>query len=262
VFNGIIFQDYLTTQVLGRQVHYYPQLPSTNTQAWQSDPETLAHGAVILTDHQTAGRGRWDNTWIATAGKSLTCSIVLKPNVPANQLPLYSILAGASLAHVLSKMDLIPQLKWPNDVLLKKKKVAGILCESKISSDRVSMLVVGLGLNVNEAREDFPPDLRETITSLYLHTGHAHEREKILALILKIFENNLREVGVSPTPNFLKTWWRFCAHRHRQVTFQEKGQIVKGIFRGLTDRGEAILERDGAREIHLPDFVEINTKLR
>jgi len=260
VFDGTVFQDYLTTRVLGRQVHYYPQLPSTSTQAWQSKPETLAHGTVILTDHQTAGRGRRENTWMATAGKSLTCSIILKPNVSAAKLPLYSILTGASIAQVLAEMSLSPQLKWPNDVLLNKKKVAGILCESKTSNDRVSALVVGLGLNVNETWEDFSPELQETTTSLYLHTGHTHQREKILAQILESFEGNLQDVETSHAPKVLRTWWRFCAHKYEEVTFRERGRIVKGIFQGLTSRGEAILERDGTREIHLPDFVEINTR--
>jgi len=130
------------------------------------------------------------------------------------------------------------------------------LCESKTTNRRISTLVLGLGLNVNEERGDFPPEIQATTTSLYLNAGHTFQREKILSLILGILEDNLKEIEVSRSPNILGTWWYFCAHRNREVTFQEKGQIVTGIFRGLTGQGEAILERGGIREVHLPDVLE------
>lgn len=240
-------------------MHYYPQLPSTNAQAWDSDPETLPHGTVILTDHQTAGRGRRDNTWIATPGKSLTFSIILKPEAPVIQLPLFSLVASVSIAQALVEMGLMPQLKWPNDILLQMQKAGGILCESKTANRRISTLVMGLGLNVNETQEDFPPEIRGATTSLYLNTGQTFQRERVLSLILEILENNLKAGGGSHALDILNSWWQFCAHRNREVTFQERGLEVRGIFRGLTDRGEAILECHGVRETHLPDFVEVGS---
>jgi BirA family transcriptional regulator, biotin operon repressor / biotin---[acetyl-CoA-carboxylase] ligase len=145
---------------------------------------SMPEGALALDDVQTAGRGRLGRTWEAPPGTAILCSILLKPP-PGRRLPQLALVAGVAVADALERLtDLAVQIKWPNDVMLRRRKVAGCLAEL-----REGAVVLGIGINVNQTREELP----EGAGSLRTLTGREHDREELLAQVLQDLERRYGE---------------------------------------------------------------------
>jgi BirA family biotin operon repressor/biotin-[acetyl-CoA-carboxylase] ligase len=141
---------------------------------------TEPEGAVAVADEQTEGRGRLGRTWIAPAGTSVLCSVQLRPAVEVARLPELSLVAGGAVAESIAELTgLEPELKFPNDVLLGGRKVAGVLAEA-----RDGRVVLGIGINVNQRADELPADPQTPPTSLLLETGRQQPRAELLALVL------------------------------------------------------------------------------
>lgn len=237
MFDLNFYKEKLSTDLFGQSIQYYNELDSTNTKAWELISENTPTGTVIITDNQLKGRGRQANKWISIPSKSLTFSIILYPNTLPNQINLYSLIAGLAITDCLIDYDIQAQLKWPNDILINGKKVGGILCESKISGGVIKSLVIGIGLNVNEATEDFPISLREIATSLLIESGIQYKLAKLLANILNNLEHRVQHRDEAQ----LIDWGKRCAHLNQKVTFNSGNEIVTGIFKGLSSTGQAII---------------------
>ncbi|MTI86786.1 MAG: biotin--[acetyl-CoA-carboxylase] ligase [Balneolaceae bacterium] len=187
MFNCSAFNNRLSTAWLGHHLHYFEELESTNTYAKQQEGGELAHGSVILTDTQTKGRGQYQRQWQTTPGQNLTFSLIFTP-AKADRLPLLTL--GCALA-ITELMDLAgddswASIKWPNDVLVDNKKMAGILTETQFSGDKLNKVIVGIGLNVNQ--RDFWDALSNKATSLFQLTQKEQSREEILAELLQRIE--------------------------------------------------------------------------
>jgi len=153
----------LETRFIGRRVIYYPRVTSTNEIAKQEAQQGAAEGTVVIADEQVAGKGRLNRVWLSPKG-SVALSIILRPSVV--YLPSLIMLASLAVAHSIEAVTgLKPQLKWPNDVLVNGKKVAGILIENSVQGDIVNYAVIGIGVNVNLRLSDFP-EILPTATSL------------------------------------------------------------------------------------------------
>ena len=161
----------------GRDVYRYERVTASTQRLLQADdPE----GAVAVAEEQTEGRGRLGRTWQAAAGSSVLVSVVLRPEVEAPRLPELSLVAGGAVAEAIAEVSGVdPAIKFPNDVLLDGRKVAGILAES--SDGRV---VLGVGVNVNQTEDELPTELQTEPTSLRVQTGETVERAVLLAAIL------------------------------------------------------------------------------
>jgi BirA family biotin operon repressor/biotin-[acetyl-CoA-carboxylase] ligase len=161
---------------LGHPYRYVPECTSTQRLLAPHDPE----GAVVATDHQTEGRGRLGRSWEDVPGRSLLFSALLRPQVPADRLPELTPIAGRACAEAITVVaGVAPEVKFPNDVLVADRKVAGVLAEA--SEGRV---VLGVGVNVNQAADELPAQARLPATSLRLETGGEHDRAALLAEIL------------------------------------------------------------------------------
>ena len=167
----------LLTGRFGRVVYRYEEVTaSTQRLLQENDPE----GAVAVAEEQTGGRGRLGRTWHAPAGSSVLLSVVLRPEVEAPRLPELSLVAGGAVAEAIAEVTGVdPAIKFPNDVLLDGRKVAGILAES--SDGRV---VLGVGVNVNQTRDELPADAQTEPTSLRIQTGAMVDRATLAAAIL------------------------------------------------------------------------------
>ena len=167
----------LLTGRFGRVVYRYEEVTaSTQRLLQENDPE----GAVAVAEEQTEGRGRLGRTWHAPAGSSVLLSVVLRPEVEAPRLPELSLVAGGAVAEAIAQVTGVdPAIKFPNDVLLDGRKVAGILAES--SDGRV---VLGVGVNVNQTRDELPADAQTEPTSLRIQTGAMVDRATLAAAIL------------------------------------------------------------------------------
>lgn len=238
----------LSTQYIGRNLQYYNSLQSTNTKAFELVLKNVKNGTVVLTDKQTSGRGRQSNNWFSLPKKSLTFSIILYPDCSINDINKYSIITGLAVSEVLIELNIKPQLKWPNDILINGKKVGGILCESKLSVESIKSLVIGIGLNVNENIEDFPKSLKSTSTTLCSESGKQYKLEIVLADILNKFE--YRMSTIDDFENQIIDWEMSSPHLNKEVSFNYNNQIISGIFKGLTLDGEAILAVDGKEKTY------------
>lgn len=164
----------------GRPYLYVASCESTQRLVADDAPE----GAVAATDEQTAGRGRLGRDWVAPAGSSVLASIVLEPGVPTEQLAELSLVAGRACAAALAELaEVVPEVKWPNDVLIGGRKVAGILAEA-----REGRVVLGIGINVLQTEEELPARAQHPATSLLVETGRRVPRAELLAAVLDHLE--------------------------------------------------------------------------
>ena len=163
--------------VIGEPRLYAPECESTQQLLLASD---LPEGAVAVTDHQTAGRGRLGRTWVEAPGTAVLCSVLLRPPAERRAAELSLVAAVAVAEAVEAATGLSAQIKWPNDVMLNRRKVAGILAEM-----RGDVVVVGIGINVNQVREQLPADARTAAGSLRSLTGSEYDREDVLSTLLR-----------------------------------------------------------------------------
>ena len=162
--------------MIGEPRLYAPECESTQQLLLDAN---LPEGAVAVTDHQTAGRGRLGRTWIEAPGTAVLCSVLLRPPAERRAAELSLVAAVAVAEAVETATGLSAQIKWPNDVMLNRRKVAGILAEM-----RGDVVVVGIGINVNQTREQLPPDPRTAAGSLRSLTGTEYDRDDVLAMLL------------------------------------------------------------------------------
>lgn len=166
------FRVTLQTTFIGCQIEQYPQVASTNDLALARGKTGAAEGTLIIAEHQTAGRGRYGRNWEAPAGKCLLVSVVLKHRLLRDQVTLPNLIGAMAIAEAIRTTHrLDARIKVPNDVRIEKKKVAGVLTELAYDQEHQPFFVLGFGVNVNNALEDFPPELRGTATSVRMaHT--------------------------------------------------------------------------------------------
>ena len=245
MFNKHIFQKQISTQYIGRKIQFYDELASTNTKSWELISQNLENGTIIITDNQTAGHGRQSNQWFSAKGKSLTFSIILYPNAKPDVINYYSLIAGLAINDALLENNIQSKLKWPNDVLINEKKVCGILCESKITGGLITSLVIGIGLNVNNMLQDFPLDIKNTATSIFIESGDQLQIESLLSKIICHLENRIN--NISSNSINLRDWESQCAHLNKNISFYVNNKTVNGIFKGLSRTGQAILDIDGEK---------------
>ncbi len=173
------------------RILHYKTLDSTNNLAIHFAKEGAEEGAVITTDYQTQGRGRFKRRWQSPRGKGLLFSILLRPNLKSSSVSILTHLAAQSIADILRKSFELPvKLKKPNDVLVNGKKIAGILTESSAHHHRIEYVVIGIGLNVNTPRKD----LLKTATSVYAETKEKANLGQTFEEILKAFKTRYLEL--------------------------------------------------------------------
>jgi len=208
---GRILQG-LETRAVGRTLHVHGEVGSTNDLALALADAGAPHGTAVVAERQTQGRGRLGRTWVSPAGLGLWVSVVLRPEVPAAQAPAITLAAGLAAAEAIEEeagraaaeagqaaAGIVATLKWPNDVLLGGRKVAGILTELRTVDQAVAHLVVGIGINVHQGRSEFPPELAATAISIRQATGRAVSRVRLLQRLFARLEAwSQRFVGEGP----------------------------------------------------------------
>ena len=196
----------LQTAFIGCQIEHYPQVASTNDIAIERGKTGAAEGTLIIAEHQTAGRGRYGRSWEAPPGKCLLVSVVLRHRLLRDQIALPNLIGAMAIAQVIrTTHGLDARIKMPNDVRIKKKKVAGVLTELAYDQEHQPFFVLGFGVNVNCVMRDFPPELRETATSvrmahaLFENRNPEICRASLLCDILCQLEKNYLQLKASET---------------------------------------------------------------
>lgn len=246
----------LRSRIVGRSLEVLETAGSTNDLAKAAGAAGLPDGHAVLADRQTAGRGRLDRRWESPGGLGLYVSVLLRPPVPAHQAPLLTLAAGVAVCEALGEaVGVTAGLKWPNDVLVNDRKVAGILAELSASGCVIRHVVVGIGINVNHAPADFPAALASTAGSLFLATGRTFRRDAVAAALFNRLDRLYGRFCEGERPAIL------AAARARSVILGRRIAVLEGRERweGLAealDADGALLVRDDAgklRPVHAGD---------
>lgn len=180
----------LTTEILGRKDYfYYPSIDSTNKQARLLASQGYPEGTVVVADMQTEGRGRRGRSWYSPAGQGIYMSLILRPQIPLKEISRISLMTAVALAETLQEELALPaRIKWPNDVLIDRRKIAGILSEAITDMDGIEYIVIGIGININNPEDEFPDDLRTAPTSILAEIKQTVSRVKIMQSLLAKLE--------------------------------------------------------------------------
>jgi len=223
------------------RIHHHDTIDSTNDEARRLASRGEPEGAVAAADSQTAGRGRSGRAWITPPGAAIAMSIVLRPRVSANRTTQIALLGGlAVLEGIRRVVDLPMQIKWPNDVLVRGKKVAGVLAEASFAGDKMEYVVLGIGVNVNDGP---PPDsnLEYAATSLATESGSALDRESVMNAILSAFAERYPLLG---TPALSALWSNHLAMRGQPVRVIGLAETIVGTLESVTDEGAIVVRFD------------------
>lgn len=177
----------IDTKLFGRRVEYIPEVDSTNTYGKRIAEEQDTHGTLVVAEMQNSGKGRRGKQWDSPKGTGIWMSLILKPNFNPQNASMITLVAGLGVAMAIQKLYQTPcQIKWPNDIVLNKRKICGILTEISTEIDMVNHLVVGIGINANT--QEFPAELEEVATSISKEIGRDILRSELIAQCMKEIE--------------------------------------------------------------------------
>ncbi len=238
----------LKTRWLARHLLYQETMSSTNLVAEDAAKQNAPNGLLVITDNQTAGRGRLNHTWFSPAGRNLTFSLLLRPNLPPATIPQLSLVVALSLVEILPTLPL--RIKWPNDVWTDQgQKIAGILSTMSYTGTTVDYAIVGIGINVNLTQEDFPTELQNTASSLRLLSGnHTIDKQQLLCDFLLRFESDyelwLQHATLEP---FFDRWKKKDFLFGKQIVVEQGNTKINGVANGITPGGNLLLRQaDGS----------------
>lgn len=250
----------LTTEWAGRKVYYYDVTGSTNNDAKRCGEEGDPHGTVVVADIQNAGKGRRGRGWQTLSGTALAFTILLRPEFAPDKASMITLVMALSVAQAVEEVlegakGAVTTIKWPNDIVLNKKKICGMLTEMTMTPEmgEIQYIVVGAGINVNNASpEEFGEEIRKTATSLRIETGRQVGRAGLLEKVLLRFEENYAA--------FLKTLDLSGLKEAYQSHLQGVGNEVRvldpmgeytGISHGINDKGELIVEKENGEKVQV-----------
>lgn len=226
-----------------REIMMFDRVDSTNRIALEMASQGLPGGIVILAEAQEKGKGRLGREWFSPEGMNLYFSLLLRPYQPARDFPLYSLATSVALIEAIQRTTgLAVQIKWPNDVVLEDKKLAGILLESEVRGEQSPSLVVGVGVNVNIGLTDFPPELQKSATSLRIALGRPVDRANLL---IELFNQLVEQYRlVDDKALLIQAVRQHCQTLGRRVRVQTARQEFEGWAEDLQEDG-ALLIRMG-----------------
>jgi len=254
-FNGVIssFNEFtisagLTTEFIGRKIHFFDKLYSTNDKAANLARQGAPEGTVVISETQEGGRGRLGRPWTSPSGVNLYASVILRPRVAPHELQGITLLAAVAVAEAVGHFATrAPSVKWPNDVLLDSKKVAGILMEMHTEAELASFVIAGIGVNVNMDKKMFPGELRHKATSIISASGEHISRtdfaQKVF-LSLEIWYKTFLEKGLSA---IIDAWRKYFTSEGKAVRVRSAQKTIEGTCLGV--------DNDGALLVRLPSGV-------
>ena len=252
MFNIEKFDIKLNTSEIGRNFIYCEEINSTNGYLL-SNSEFSKHGVTILAEYQTDGKGRRSRKWVSSKDQNLTFSILLKKNITLENISILILGASLSVAQALENLyQFKVNLKWPNDVLIKNKKISGILVESSSKGKKIEKVVVGIGINVNQS--SFTGKYSLQPTSVRREFKKEVSREKLLSEILNCFETVYKNC-ISNKAKVLNDWRVRCKLIGEKIKIEENGKSIHGVFEDIDENGYLLLRsQKELKVIHFGDL--------
>jgi BirA family transcriptional regulator, biotin operon repressor / biotin---[acetyl-CoA-carboxylase] ligase len=230
------------TKVIGRDIQVFEETTSTNDLVEKLARDGVKEGVVVFAEAQTRGRGRLGRKWISPARKGLWFSLLLRPQMHPLSMTQLTIAAATALFRAIrSQTGLTPGIKWPNDILLNGKKVAGILTELSAELDKVKHVTLGMGVDVNFLASDFPPELRKQSSSLRIETGQRQGRAELAVKILQELDSDYARVCSGAFEKLADEWEEHCTTLGRRVAIQVGGRRIEGTAESLDAAGALLL---------------------
>lgn len=235
------------TRWIGKKIYYYDVLDSTNTQAGRLAQEGAEHGALVVARRQEAGKGRRGRGWESPPDTGIFMTLILRPKIdPGNASMLTLVAALAVVRGIESLTDLKPCIKWPNDIVVNKKKVCGILTEMDAQIDYVNHIVVGIGINVQN--REFPDEIGQIATSLFLESGRQINRAALIEAVCEEFEAYYDKYIATEDLSYIVEEYNHClVNLNKAVRVLDPKEPYEGVALGITKRGELIVDAGGEK---------------
>ncbi|HVI75223.1 MAG TPA: biotin--[acetyl-CoA-carboxylase] ligase [Anaeromyxobacteraceae bacterium] len=248
----------LNTHDVGQALHWYEEVGSTNDVAKELADEGALHGEVVIAERQSAGRGRRGRSWSSPPRKNLYLSVVLRPDLPPARAPEVTLLAAVAVCQAVRRAGVASAaIKWPNDVLASGRKLAGVLTEMAAEVERVQWLVVGIGVNVNAAADDFPDELRELATSLLIERGHPVPRALFAAALLTALEEWLDRHAAEGFAPVRAAWREMSDTLGREVRVRVGSADLVGLAEDVDETGALLVRTASGLERVVAGDVEM-----
>jgi len=231
---------------VGGRLEFLKRTASTNADAFRLAEDGAVEGTVVLADSQTGGKGRRGRVWSSPAGVNLYCSVVLRPAIMPHEAPQLTFLSAVAAARAIEQTtQLNPEIKWPNDLLVSGKKVAGLLNEMSAETDGINFVILGIGVNLNMTADQFPGDLRHPATSLLLESGARVDRSRFTGTMLRELDRLYTDFLAHGFGPVREEWQRRCNASGRQVLVNDSGtECTGGRFIGIDSDGAMLLRSD------------------
>lgn len=234
----------LATAIIGRHIHCIEQADSTNNIAWQKALAGAEEGTTVFAEQQTTGRGRLGRVWFSPKSAGLLMSVILAPKLDANQSHILTAMASVAVAQAIrDQAHIAARIRWPNDIYIGNRKIAGILVEGRALATGVTF-VVGIGLNVNTRKNDFPVEFSEHATSLAIETGKQFSRIETARFVLRALDRWYRDLCYGDMGRIANQWRTLSSTLGHQVVLSENGREYRGTVLDLSVEDGLIVRLD------------------
>lgn len=236
------------TKWAGNTVHFVNETDSTNNWVRTLAAEGAPHGTLAVTESQTAGKGRLGRNWKTEEGSAVTMTLLLRPDFAPEYAPMLTLVMGLSVGQAVEQMGIAASIKWPNDVVVSRKKICGILTEMALEGSAVRYVAIGVGINVNT--EAFGEEIQDKATSLYLETGRTYDRNRIIGLVMERFEKNYEKfVQTCSMKPLLEAYNALLVNREQPVRVLDARAPFEGTAHGINEKGELLVEKENGEMV-------------
>ena len=241
IYNETTIADQIHTKWAGKTVHFARETDSTNLWIKRLAKEGASEGTLALAEFQSAGRGRLGRSWEVPEGTSVMMSILLRPKFEPQYAPTLTLVMGMAVAKAVKSLGFDVSIKWPNDVVVSHKKICGILTEMGVRDGKIDYAVIGVGINVNI--REFPEEMADKATSLYLESGREFDRSQLPGLVMEAFEEYYEKFAATCDLRGLKEEYESILANYNQPVRVLAKEPYEGVARGITDGGELLVEK-------------------
>jgi len=233
------------TEVVGRDIHVFQETTSTNDVIEKLARDGVKEGAVVFAESQTRGRGRLGRKWLSPAKRGLWFSVLLRPGLRPQEATRLTVASATALRRAIeSQTGLEPEIKWPNDILICGKKVAGVLTELSAEVDQVKYVILGIGVDVNLSLGDLPAELRKSATSLKIELGKSVSRPELAVAILRELDHDYARVASGQFAALANEWEEHGTTLGREVIIRTGDRQIRGRAESLGEDGELLLRTE------------------
>ena len=240
----------LNTEFIGKNLYIYNEVKSTNTVARFLSSNNVENGTVVISEKQTAAKGRSGKSWESPLG-GIWLSVILRPHVDHSRIPLITLATGVAVAKSLEKVGIEnPEIKWPNDIMINGKKVCGILTEAIAKFNTIETVIVGVGIDANLNLDEFPEDLKDGTTTVEKELGQKRNENELIKIFFEEFEKIINIFNEKEYEQILKEWRKYSYTIGKIVEVREPyNKYYDGYVVGIGKEGALIVEKiDGTLE--------------